>query len=139
MSQASARLRIVVAPPNLVTYSLALAHENQGHPERIGLTGSSGDSPTAYQTYKTNSQPRALLTRPTSSTRSSAGKHFGVPTAGKAELTSGARATTRSAWFQQAAPLYDPREPSRVARRSWVARAASSRPSDEVRIVLESP
>ena len=133
MSQASARLRIVVAPPNLVTYSLALAHENQGHPERIGLTGSSGDSPTAYQTYKTNSQPRALLTRPTSSTRSSAGKHFGVPTAGKAELTSGARATTRSAWIQQAAPLGDPREPSRVARRSWVARAASSRPSESPR------
>ena len=26
-----------VAPPNLVTYSLALAHENQGHPEKIPL------------------------------------------------------------------------------------------------------
>ena len=85
MSQASARLRIVVAPPNLVTYSLALAHENQTY--------------KTYQTYKTNSQPRALLTRPTSSTRSSAGQHFGVPTAGKAELTSGARATARSAWI----------------------------------------
>ena len=65
--------------------------------------------------------------------------NFGVPTAGKAELTSGARATTRSAWIQQAAPLGDPREPSRVARRSWVAHAASSRPFAEARIVLESP
>ena len=63
MSQASARLRIVVAPPNLVTYSLALAHESQGHPERIGLLGSSGDPPTAYQTYRKRTHNRARYSR----------------------------------------------------------------------------